>query len=121
MWALLLPTTVEGRVSDIWRGYAAQRLLWDQGLGVVYASPVVVQNRNAHNYLADFQGEQDLYHRSGVLLRFLDTWTCGGGMPSCLQRLWIGLYERGYLELEDVSLVQAWIAEVGQLGYAWKV
>ena len=121
MWALLLPTTVEGRVSDIWRGYAAQRLLWDQGLGVVYASPVVVQNRNAHNYLADFQGEQDLYHRSGVLLRFLDTWTCGGGMPSCLQSLWIDLYERGYLELEDVSLVQAWIAELEQLGYAWKV
>ena len=30
LFTLLLPTTVTGRVSDIWRGYIAVRLLWDQ-------------------------------------------------------------------------------------------
>ncbi|CAE7333569.1 STL1 [Symbiodinium pilosum] len=28
-WGLLLPVTVHGRVSDIWRAYLAQKLLWD--------------------------------------------------------------------------------------------
>lgn len=28
-WGMLLPVTVNGRVSDIWRSYITQRLLWD--------------------------------------------------------------------------------------------
>ena len=28
-WGLLLPVTVHGRVSDIWRAYLTQKLLWD--------------------------------------------------------------------------------------------
>ena len=32
LWALLLPITVHGRISDIWRGYLVQRLFWDIGL-----------------------------------------------------------------------------------------
>ncbi len=120
MWALFLPVTVEGRVSDIWRGYISQRLMWDQGLGLIYTSPVVQQQRNAHNYLADFQAEQDLYHRSGVLLRFLKSWTCTKGMPSCMITLWIDLYERGYIELLDVELVKDWITELQKLGYVFE-
>lgn len=118
-WALLLPTTVQGRVSDIWRGYAAQRLMWDHDLGLVYTSPVVQQFRNAHNYLADFQAELDLYHRSGVLLQFLISWTCTDELPICLEKLWIDLYERAYIELDDVLLLQAWIAELDVANYEW--
>ena len=73
--------------------------------------------RNAHNYLADFQAEQDLYHRSGVLLRFLKSWSCTTGMPSCFETLWIDLYERGYIERDDVELAKAWIAELEQTKY----
>lgn len=42
-WALLLPTTVHSRVSDIWRSYIAQRLMWDIGRSLVFSSPFVVQ------------------------------------------------------------------------------
>lgn len=120
MWALMLPTTVEGRVSDIWRGYISQRLLWDQGFGVVYTSPVVQQIRNKHNYLADLEAEQDLYHRSGVLLRFLKSWTCKSKLPKCIQALWIDLYERGYIEVLDVQLIHAWITELESAGYVFE-
>ena len=94
--------------------------MWDQGLGLIYTSPVVQQQRNAHNYLADFQAEQDLYHRSGVLLRFLKSWTCTKGMPSCMITLLIDLYERGYIELLDVELVKDWITELQKLGYVFE-
>ena len=55
-WALLLPITVPGRVSDIWRSYFAQALfpLCNLHLGFL-PRPVVVQDRNPHNILADFQ------------------------------------------------------------------
>ena len=51
-WGLLLPCTVHGRVTDIWRAYFTQRMLWDVGLRIGFSSPWVTQYRNAHNYLA---------------------------------------------------------------------
>ena len=38
LWATLLPLSVHGRVSDIWRGYIAQRLFWDVGLSLAFVS-----------------------------------------------------------------------------------
>lgn len=48
-WAMLLPSTVLGRVSDIWRSYFAQCIFADTGLRLVFSHPKVVQERNEHN------------------------------------------------------------------------
>ena len=61
MFAMFLPSTVPGRVSDIWRGYFAQCIFADIGLSLVFSPPKVVQERNDHENLADFQAEKDLY------------------------------------------------------------
>lgn len=68
LWATLLPMTVHPRVSDIWRGFFAERSYADLGLSVVFAAPRVDQFRNPHNYLADMSAEQDLYFKSGALV-----------------------------------------------------
>ena len=57
LWATLLPRTVHGRVSDIWRSYIAQRLFWDVGLSLAFVGAHVTQFRSPHNYLADFDAE----------------------------------------------------------------
>lgn len=57
LWGLLLPCTVHGRVTDIWRAYFTQRLLWDIGYRIGFSTPWVTQYRNAHNYLADVPAE----------------------------------------------------------------
>lgn len=120
LWAMLLPITVPGRVSDIWRGYAAQRLFWDTSLRLVYTPPRVKQLRNAHNYLADFQSESDLYHKAGALVRMLNQWECKSTSPSvpeCMEQLWIELYERDYFGVADVEQVQRWLKALVRLGY----
>lgn len=43
LWSLMLPVTVHGRVSDIWRGYAAQRILSLLDLRLVFSPPLVRQ------------------------------------------------------------------------------
>ena len=63
----LLPISVHGRVTDIWRAYFTQRLLWGCGYRVAFAYPWVTQYRNAHNYLADFNSELPLYQQAGAL------------------------------------------------------
>lgn len=68
---MLLPITVHGRVSDIWRGYFTQRILWDMNYCIAFALPWAIQVRNAHNYLGDFQSEQDLYQKADALVAYL--------------------------------------------------
>jgi hypothetical protein len=38
-WAMLLPSTVPGRVSDIWRSYFAQCIFADAGLQLIFRLP----------------------------------------------------------------------------------
>jgi len=119
MWAMLLPGTVPGRVSDIWRSYFAQCIFADAGLSLVFAPPKIVQERNAHDYLGDFNAEQALYNKSGKLIEFLSEWDSKGAdtIPKRMEDLWIDLYEYGYIEEEDVHAVQAWLGALDQAGY----
>ena len=118
-WALLLPITVHGRVSDIWRSYFAQRLFWDVGLHLGFAArPLVMQDRNSHNILGDLNAEEDLYQKSEFLVKFLTSWKSGA--PTLVERieqLWVALYERQYIELRDVQIVQLWLQSLIDSGY----
>jgi len=70
--AMRLPSTVHGRVSDIWRSYIAQPLLWHMNATVAFTSPrFSVPNRNAHNLEGDFTAELPLYHQARALIDHL--------------------------------------------------
>uniref|UniRef100_A0A6S8YTD0 Uncharacterized protein n=1 Tax=Chaetoceros debilis TaxID=122233 RepID=A0A6S8YTD0_9STRA len=118
MFAMLLPSTVPGRVSDIWRGYFAQCIFADTGLSLVFAPPKIVQVRNDHDYLGDFEAEGDLYLKSGKLIEFLAQWDSKHNtVPQRMEHLWIDLYERGYIEETDILSLQKWIGALYQIGY----
>ena len=122
LWAILLPYTVHGRVSDIWRGYFSQALFRALGLSVAVLPPLVTQDRNEHDYLADMDAELDLYFKAGKLVEFLNKWhhtlpERADSIPDRMEQLWIELYERGYIEINDVRLVQLWLAALEESGY----
>ena len=118
LWSLLLPVTVHGRVSDIWRGYIYQRLAKDLGLDLLFASPAVTQVRNVHNYLADFDSEQALYRKADRLIEQLSELALTGpSLPSRMEALYVYLFERGYIELADVELCQQWLSALISVGY----
>ena len=124
-WGLYLPMTVTGRVSDIWRSYIVQRLLkeLEEEAYLLYSPPVVTQYRNAHDYVGDFVAEGHLYHRTEALLDFLVEWkpalSSEDSLQTRIEDLWISLYERKYIELEDVKAVQEWLVALSQGGYEW--
>ena len=131
-WGLYLPMTVTGRVSDIWRSYIVQRLLKElqQDAYLLYSQPLVTQYRNAHDYVGDFVAEGHLYHRTEALLDFLDEWkpssasstfssSSEDNLQARIEDLWIQLYERQYVEMEDVEAVQEWLSALAQGGYAF--
>lgn len=117
-WGLLLPVTVHGRVSDIWRSYLTQKLLWDIGQSLVFANAHVIHDRVAHDYLKDFQSEQDLYLKSTAMINFLASWSSDAPtLVERLEQLWAAFYSRGFVELGDLRLAQAWIRDLLALGY----
>jgi len=117
-WGLLLPVTVHGRVSDIWRSYLTQKLLWDIGQVLAFTNAHVVHDRVAHDYLKDFHSEQDLYLKSTALVAFLAKWVSDAPtLVERLEQLWAALYQRGFVEIGDLQLAQAWIRDLLALGY----
>ena len=122
LWGLLLPVTVSSRVSDIWRSYAAQRLMWLCGQQLAFSAPWVEQIRNAHNYLADFAAEGPLYSQAGELVRYLREWkppASATTLRDCVLELTISLYEIGVLEESDIHLQRAWLHDLQERGYVF--
>ena len=120
-FCLFLPITVTGRVTDIWRSFIAQRLFWDVDLHFGFvARPLVVQDRNTHSNSADFVSEDHIYNRAKQLIKFLGSWKGRGkSIVSRTEELWIALYERHYVELEDVKLIQLWLQSLINIGYSF--
>ncbi|KAF4649022.1 hypothetical protein FOZ61_001825 [Perkinsus olseni] len=106
LWGLYLPVTVHGRVSDIWRSFVLQRLLWDLGASVAVAGGTWVrQLRNSHDYLADFIAEDDVYKKSEAMMKFLAEWVpTSGTLPARLEEVYVELYRRGFVEEDEVSM-----------------
>ena len=120
-WALYLPVTVHGRVSDIWRSYFAHPLFRTLGLSLGFLPrPLVVQERNPHSYLADFDAEIPLYKKSGALANLVTRILKidqSKSFPDAMESLWIEFYERGFIKKEDVIHVQNWLQALLDIGY----
>jgi hypothetical protein len=123
-WSLVLPSTVESRVSDIWRSYWAQRLMWDVNQRVLFVPSFVEQNRTAHDVFADYQAELQIYQQADTLCTMLGSWDGSKVVadgPDTLPRravdLAIWMYERGFWEENDVFLIDAWFDDLTVLDY----
>ena len=120
-FGMLLPVSVTGRVSDIWRSYITSRLLWDTDYYVGFSSPVVQQFRNPHSYMNDLVEEKDLYFKVDDLISTLLQWD--GKNFDQLQKAYIDVVGKlvagGFLEEIDLELARAWCKDLNLLGYAW--
>ena len=173
LWAMLLPISVKGRVSDIWRSYFSQRIFRDidtsststttttssgiggststsstsgtssstggNGLKIIILPPDIRQERNEHNIIADMTAEEDLYYKTSSLLQFLNDWTYTHTstdndnddndnddndnneiqiqLQSYMECLWIDLYERDYIGIDDIQSMQLWLLALTEIGY----
>ena len=58
---LYLPSTVTFRFTDILRGLIAQPIMWASGFYLAFGEATVLQKRNIHDYLKDFESEIPCY------------------------------------------------------------
>lgn len=117
-WCLLLPSTVSMRICDIWRGYIAQRLLWEIDGLLAFLPPCVVQNRNEHDLISDLKEEFAMYANTDNLAKTLLEWRPSGSTTAqYLVDLFSFLVEKKFLEKADTRLATSWITDLETIGY----
>jgi hypothetical protein len=110
-FGLLLPMTVHGRVSDIWRSFVLQRILKGSGLLLAFCPSIVFHERNPHSLIRDFNAELPLYLQAHALVSFLDNLsiTTAKDNMDALRAIYIELFERGVLGERDIEFVDRWV------------
>jgi hypothetical protein len=112
---MYLPSYCSFRMTDIWRGFIAQRCLWEMGYGVVFHASEVIQERNEHNLMRDFNDEVPGYIRNKELVEILEglslkggTGSLGGNVLSCYE----ALVTAGFFPEKELGLVHAWLQDL---------
>lgn len=108
---MYLPFYCSFRMTDIWRSFVTQRILFENGLGILFHHSTVYQDRNDHDLMRDFSDEVDGYKRSKELVSALQNLKLGGKRNSMLADL-VKCYERlielGFVDAKEMSLLSAW-------------
>lgn len=110
---LYLPSFVSFRMTDIWRSFIAQNIIWSIDSRVSFSSPTVQQIRNEHNLLHDFSLEVDGYLNNNEIVKILwdlkNTWTTDTNIHQKLWESWYVLFEHEFIPKSELSLLNEWL------------
>lgn len=114
---LYLPSHCSFRMTDIWRGFVAQRCLWAMGAELVFHAAEVVQDRNEHDLMRDFEHEIPGYLRNNELVCLLEQLPLEDGYDRVgenLLRCYKALVDADFFPIDELELVDAWLADLRQ-------
>ena len=114
---LYLPSYCSFRMTDIWRSFVAQRCMWELGLGVVFHAPEVVQDRNPHLLMRDFNDEIPGYQQNRSIVSTLEELTLAPGPGKVAENLrtcYEALISKKVFPIAELSLVDLWIEGLRQ-------
>jgi len=81
------------------------------------STAAVNQIRNEHTILADFDAEHDLYIKARALVDVLRAWVPQStSLPGRILELYREMYERDFVQADDVRNVERWVAELQAVG-----
>lgn len=111
---LYLPAFCSFRMTDIWRGFVAQRILWTCGWRLSFHAASVWQERNEHDLLHDFSDEIPGYLNNRAIARELEALDLPPGRDAIQENL-LACYERfiarGWIDQRERSLLEAWLSD----------
>ena len=119
LWALYLPITVDKELSDIWRGYIAERLFWEAGLRVgVTARPLVLQDHSIRITEDLSVSLLKASNRTKQLVAFLGAWRGKGEtFVKRIEELWTALYSHKFIDHSELEAAKLWLQGLMNTGY----
>jgi hypothetical protein len=112
---LYLPSHCTFRMTDIWRSFVAQRCLWTMEGMVTFHCADVIQRRNLHSLLQDFQEEVPGYLANERICHTLEDLKLERGPEATgenLVRCYQALVAQGVFPKKELLLVRAWLKDL---------
>ncbi len=112
---LYLPATCSFRMTDIWRSFIAQRILWTCGWNVSFHAATVTQERNEHLLLKDFEDEISGYLGNQKIIDLLGALDLASGPANLrlnLEKCCAAMISAGYFRAEEEALLAAWLQDL---------
>lgn len=107
---LYLPSTVTFRFTDILRGLIAQPILWAAGYHLGFAGATVLQKRNPHDYLKDFESEIPCFLSAEITLEIAKKAVKDGkSIPENMTLVYQGLVENGIVSDKELEILSCWL------------
>ena len=115
---LYLPTFCSFRMTDIWRSFVAQRLLWTVDSELSFHEATVVQDRNEHCLLRDFQDEIPGYLNNLKIVDALENIDLGSGLESIETNMMLCYEKLCSLDLigsGELNLLESWLDDLSSI------
>lgn len=112
---LYLPAHCSFRMTDIWRSFVAQRIAWVNGWTILFREATVVQDRNDHNLMRDFEDEISGYVGNDKIAKLLSGLELEAGVeniPVAMRLCYQALVENDFVGGEELALLDAWLDDL---------
>jgi STELLO glycosyltransferases len=116
LFALLyLPCFVTFRYTDILRGLIAQPIMWSLGYSLGFTKASVIQERNPHDYLKDFESEIPCYLHPYKVVDIVNSSIRSSYSPADnLYQAYTALNQAGIITDKEVDLVTLWLQDISK-------
>ncbi len=113
---LYLPSHVTFRFTDILRGLVAQPILWAAGYNLGFSSATVLQERNPHDYLKDFESEIPCYlYAERAIDLVKEIVSPDVSLTENLQSAYKTLSKNDLVPPEEEQVITAWLRDMAAI------
>jgi hypothetical protein len=115
---MYLPAFCSFRMTDIWRSFIAQRIIWENDWAVLFDRPTMHQIRNKHDLMADFKEELPGYLHNEQFCNVLESLSIVPGVEHLSGNLCLAyeaLIKAGLFPEKEMTLVHAWLGDIERL------
>ena len=113
---LYLPAYVTFRFTDILRGLVAQPIMWAHGYRLGFTEATVLQERNPHDYVKDFESEIPCYlHPNRVIAAVNRAIDKSATVGENLRRAYAELAKENIVTPQELELLDLWLEDLTSL------
>jgi hypothetical protein len=112
---MYLPSYCSFRMTDIWRSFIAQRIAWTCGWSILFHNSTVIQKRNAHNLIRDFQDEVVGYENNHRIMSNLVKLKLKPGVKNIRHNMFLcyqELVKINLIDKKEIQLLKAWFDDL---------
>ena len=109
---LMYLPNVNFRFTDILRGLVAQPIMWQQGYRLGFLEATVIQKRNPHDYMSDFDSELPMYKYCESIVEWVQAGIkTNNSVQDNLHCAYVELNKQGVVTNDEIELLEAWLQD----------